>query len=76
MEPMKPDAVNAGHPKYNVGDLVYWCHDMFLGKYEFVRAPSIILQIPSENNNNYVILALNTGYNLICTHQNLFDHEA
>lgn len=72
---MKPDAVNAGHPKYNVGDLVYWWYPKLREINLNIRSATIVLDTPKEIDGYYLILALQTGYQLVCKQEELFDHE-
>jgi len=75
MEPMKPDAESAGHPKYNIGDLVYWSHDIFLDSSYAMRAPAIIFDVPNEKNNDYIVHILMNAVTFSSPRKNLFDND-
>jgi hypothetical protein len=75
MEPMKPDAANAGHRNYNIGDLVYWSHDMFLDNSDPMRAPAIILDVPNEKNDDYIVHILMNAVTFSSPRKNLFDSD-
>ena len=75
---MKPDAVDAGLPKYEVGDLVYWTHDMFMGNEYPIRGEAIVV-----NNTGYDICGkvqysihmLLTGTVLVVYEKNIEHHK-
>ena len=77
MEPMKPDAVNAGLPKYNIGDLVYWTHDMFMGDRYPIKGEAIVVNntIHIDGRIQYSIHMLMTGTVLQVYEKNIEHHK-
>ena len=73
MEPMKPDAESAGRP--NIGDLVYWWYPLLREANLNIRTPTIVLEVPRNEDGYYLILALQSGYHLVCKREDLFNHE-
>jgi hypothetical protein len=72
MEPMKPDAVNVGSPKYQIGELLNWTHDMFLDKYDVSGACIVVDNKEKERDNTkYSIHVLLTGTVITCFDRNL-----
>ena len=62
MEPMKPDAANAGVPKYQVGDLVDWTHDMFMGNEYPIKGAAIVV-----DNTEYVCGRIQYSIHMLMT---------
>jgi len=73
MEPMKPDAVNAGVPKHSVGDIAAWTHDVHLEKYSFVFSEVLIKEVKFTDDNNwyYDLVVLASGSEFSCSEKNL-----
>jgi hypothetical protein len=74
MELMKPAAENVGPPKYSVGDLVYWWYPLLREDNLNIRSPTIVLEVPREKDGYYLVLALKTGYHLVCKQEDMFDN--
>jgi len=71
MEPMKPDAVNAGVPSFSIGELAAWTHDIHL-KYEFIFTEVLIKDIQfDENSWYYELIVLMNGTEFTCFERNL-----
>ena len=71
MEPMKPDAVNAGVPSFSIGELAAWTHDIHL-KYEFIFTEVIVKDIQfDENSWYYELIVLMNGSEFTCFERNL-----
>lgn len=74
---MKPDAVDAGLPKYEVGDLVYWTHDMFMGNEYPIRGEAIVVNNTTHVDDRlmYSIHMLLTGTVLVVEEKNIEHHK-
>ena len=72
MEPMKPDAVNAGVPNFGVGDIAAWTHDIHL-KYEFIFTEVLIKEVHYRDEYNwyYDLIVLDDGKEFPCFERNL-----
>jgi len=70
---MKPDAVNVGVPKYSVGDIAAWTHDVHLEKYSFVFSEALIKEVKFTDDNNwyYDLVVLASGSEFSCSEKNL-----
>jgi hypothetical protein len=72
MEPMKPDAVNVGSPKYQIGELLNWTHDMFLEKHDIRGACIVVDNSDTEKNQTkYSIHVFLSGTVITCFDRNL-----
>ena len=70
---MKPDAVNVGVPKFSVGQLAAWTHDIHIHKYDFVFSEALITKIIEHNDGTYFyeVIILNGGNKFSCFERNL-----
>ena len=69
---MKPDAVSAGVPKFSIGELAAWTHDIHIDKYNFIFTEVLIKDIQfDENSWYYELMVLMNGSEFTCFERNL-----
>ena len=69
---MKPDAVNVGVPKFSVGQLAAWTHDIHIHKYNFVFSEVLVTEVIYDKGVClYQIHILTDGKKFTCFERNL-----